>query len=128
VLPLRLAGLWAFGGICGAVLGLVLSLWPGGAPLPVHVWDKLQHVVGYFLLVFWYVGIYPRQRDPLIGAAALGFGILIEGLQALTPTRSAELGDVLAEVIGIAIAIGLARAGLGGWALGVERVLGLAPR
>jgi len=69
-----------------------------------------------------------RGRDPLIAGAALGFGILIEGLQALTPTRSAEFGDVLAEVVGIAVAIGLARAGLGGWALRVERLLGLAPR
>jgi len=128
MLPLRLAWLWALGGVAGASLGVVLSLWPGGAPLPVHVWDKLQHVVGYFLLVFWYVGIYPRARDPLIGAAALGFGILIEGLQALTPTRSAELGDVLAEVIGIAVAIGLARLGLGGWAQTLERLLGFAPR
>ena len=120
--------LWAAGGSAGAALGLVLSLWPGGAPLPIHVWDKLQHAVGYFLLVLWYTGIYPRSRDRAIGAGALAFGILIEGLQALTATRSAEFGDVAAEVVGIALALGLARAGLGGWAARLERWLGFVPR
>jgi VanZ family protein len=120
--------LWAAVGWAGAACALVLSLWPGGAPLPFHAWDKLEHGFGYCVLASWFTGIYPRARDPLIAVAAVSFGVLIEGLQALTPTRSAEVGDALANAVGVAVAIGLARAGLGGWACRVERLLGVAPR
>jgi len=128
LLPLRLARFWRTVGWIGIALALVLSLWPHGAPLPFHVWDKIQHVVGYFMLAGWFVGLYPRPRYPAIGAACLLFGIGIELLQALTPTRTAEVADAAADAVGIALALALAYAGLGGWAMRLERLAGLAPR
>ncbi|MEI8299307.1 MAG: VanZ family protein [Pseudomonadota bacterium] len=128
MLPLRLGRFWAAVGWAGVLAGLVLSLWPGGVPLPVQVWDKIQHATGYFLLTSWFTGFYPRRRYLLIGTACVLLGVCIEGLQALTPTRTAELGDACANAVGVALALVLAYAGLGGWAARVERLLGLAPR
>ncbi len=108
--------------------GLVLSLWPNGAPLPFHVWDKLQHASGYFLLAGWFAGIYPRRRYLAIGIGCICLGAAIEVLQGFTATRTAELADAAANAVGVAVAIALAYAGLGGWAPRLERLIGLAPR
>lgn len=128
MLPLRLRPLWALGSVLGILAALVFSLMPGGPPMPVHVWDKVQHLTGYFLMMTWFTGLYPKGRYPAIALGLVLFGILIEGLQALTPTRTAELGDALANASGIGLAYLAARAGLGRWALWIERHLGLGPR
>ena len=128
MLPLRLRAFWATVGWAGVVAGLVLSLWPGGAPMPFHVWDKIQHATGYFVLATWFTGAYPRSRYPLIGVGCVLLGIAIEGLQALTPTRTAEVADAFANTVGVTAALILAYAGIGGWAARIERLLGLVPR
>jgi VanZ family protein len=128
MLPLRLAPLWAVGGWVGVACALLLSLLPGGPPSPIHVWDKLQHCAGYFIMATWFTGIYPRERYGAIALRIVMFGILIEGLQSLTATRTAEIGDVLANATGVGLAVLLARAGLGGWACRLERAVGLGPR
>jgi VanZ family protein len=128
MLPLRLAGFWAAIGWLGVGTALVLSLWPHGVPLPFHVWDKFQHVGGYFILTSWFLGICRRERYGRVALACFVLGVAIELLQGLTPTRSAELGDVFANSIGIAAALLLAWLGLGGWAARLERLAGLVPR
>jgi VanZ family protein len=128
MLPLRLAPAWAAVGYAGVVLALVLSLWPGGVPLPVHIWDKIQHGTGYALLTLWFTGLYPRDRYLRIGLACFLLGAAIEALQGLTPTRSMDASDLVANSIGIAAALVLAYLALGGWAQRVERLFGLAAR
>ena len=122
MLPLGLHSLWLAGGTAGAAL----SLWPGGAPLPFAVWDKAQHVTGYFLLTVWFTGICGRDRYLMIGVACFAFRVAIEGLRALTATRSAELADTLANGVGIVIALAASYLGAGGWASRAERLLGVA--
>ena len=128
MLPLRFAPVWAAVGWLGVVLAVVLSLWPGGVPLPVHLWFKAQHTIGYFILALWFLGMYPRSRYLLIAAGCFVLGIAIEGLQAFTPTRSAEFDDILINGIGIAAALLVAYLGMGGWALKLERLAGLHAR
>ena len=128
MLPLRFAPFWAAIGWLGVVLAFVLSLWPGGVPLLVHFWYKAHHVLGYFILALWWLGLYPRSRYPLIGVGCLVLGIVIEGLQGLTATRSAEFDDVLINGASIAAALVVAYLGIGGWALKLERLAGLHTR
>lgn len=126
--PLALRPFWLAIAWFGVGCALVFSLWPGGAPLPFHVWDKIEHATGYFLLTSWFAGLYRRERYARLGLGCLLLGILIELLQGLTPTRSMELGDALANATGISVALGAAYVGLGGWAEFVERCLGVTPR
>jgi VanZ family protein len=108
MLPLRLTPLWLAVGYVGVALALVLSLWPGGAPLPLHVWDKIQHGTGYALLTLWFTGLYPRRRYPGVGLAIFLLGAAIEALQGLSQTRSMDARDLLANSAGIAAALALA--------------------
>ena len=123
--PLALRGLWLAIAWLGVGCALVFSLWPGGAPLPIHVWDKIEHGVGYCVLTLWFAGLYRRERYGRLALGCVLLGVLIELLQGLTLTRSMELGDLAANGVGITAAMALALAGLGGWAETVERVLGL---
>jgi VanZ family protein len=126
VLKLRYALLWAGIAWIGVALALILSLWPGGAPLPFHLWDKLEHAIGYLILTLWFMGLYPKARYPQIALGALLLGIGIELLQAPAPTRSMELGDAAADAVGIGLAWLLAWTGMGGWASRIERWIGPA--
>ena len=64
--------------------------------------DKIIHAMAFFLLSFLLnrssSSIERRIRNII---ALLSFGILIEVLQAFTTHRTASLGDVLADLIGI---------------------------
>jgi VanZ family protein len=126
MLELRFKAFWAGIAWLGVALALILSLWPGGAPLPFHVWDKIEHASGYFVLTLWFAGLYPAARYLQVGVGCLLLGVLIELLQGFVPTRTMELGDALANAVGIAIALLFAYTLLGGWAARLERTLGLA--
>jgi VanZ family protein len=69
--------------------------------------DKLRHAGAF--LVLWWLG--RRAGVPAMGLAAglLGFGVLIEGLQSLTPDREASLADIAADAAGLALGAGLSR-------------------
>ena len=89
----------------GAVLYLALA--PNPPQSGTLGWDKLNHVLAFVAL-----GSVARlgvvRPWPWIATALLGFGGLIELLQMLTPTRSAEWADLLADALGIAIGLMLA--------------------
>jgi VanZ family protein len=128
MLPLRLGRVWLLAGWGGVIAALVFSLWPGGVPLPLTVWDKAQHGLGYFLLTLWFAGLYPRRKYLWIALGCFLLGILIELLQGTTATRSMEMADVAANTTGIVAALVLAYVLLGGWAARVEQALGLGER
>jgi VanZ family protein len=96
-----------------ALIGvLVLALIPAS---PGPDWfehaDKLRHAAAFIAL--WAVGRQARLRPGwTLALGLLGFGIGIELLQALTPTRESSLGDVLADAVGIAAGRWLLGAGL----------------
>ena len=92
--------LWRGLGWLGVGVTLVVSLMPptlddGGG----HT-DKLVHLIGYAVLMFWWAQLVPRRRWTL--ALALGlFGVAVEGLQGLTPDRMPDVLDALANTLGV---------------------------
>jgi len=68
-------------------------------------WDKVQHILVFFMLTGLALILFFKQRWRwALGLA--GYGALIEWLQAtLTITRMATVGDWLADITGIAIAV-----------------------
>lgn len=74
--------------------------------------DKVTHVA-VFALTVWAAGrvLAPRTRFPMgwVVIAALLHAVLIELIQGLVlgDGRTAEAGDLLADVIGIALGLGL---------------------
>ena len=84
---------------------LVLSLLPGDKiPIPTTGWDKSDHLLAYAVMAAlaclgW------SGRTLLLMGGLLVFGIVIEGLQAMTGYRSAELFDVAAEGLGLGVGV-----------------------
>ena len=91
-------------------IGALMLLVVGAAsllPVPeVGVDDKLGHLFVYLVLAAWF-GLLVDSRIALIwtGLGLVAYGILIELLQWMTSFRFAEWGDVLANLIGIAIGL-----------------------
>ena len=91
---------WQAGGWAGVIATLVLSLMPptlGGDD--THI-DKLAHLFGYAVLMFWWAQLVIYQRGKLAIAVIL-LGVAIEGLQGLTPDRLPDVLDALANAAGV---------------------------
>ena len=86
---------------------LVLALMPSPPPSIDTGWDKLNHVLAFSTLAVAGRFSFPGARTPvwLLIGGLLAFGVLIELLQMLVPTRSAEVADVLADGVGIAVGL-----------------------
>jgi VanZ family protein len=127
VLPLHFARLWAAVAWLGVGCAIFLTVLPAGTA-PVHIGGAPQHLAGYFVLTSWFLGIYPRARYPLIGVGCFLFGGAMELAQILSPTRHPALADALTNGVAILAAVAAAYAGLGGWAMKLEKLLGYGPR
>lgn len=66
--------------------------------------DLLNHAVAFFTLTVLY-GYAFAHSFRRIGSSLLGYGLLIEVVQSLLPTRYASVEDVLADLFGILIGI-----------------------
>lgn len=98
----------AFG--CAVAGILVMALLPAGngADWFPHA-DKLRHAAAFIAL--WAIGKRASFQPPwALALALLAFGIGIEFAQAFTPTRESSVGDVFADVLGIAVGRLLLRA------------------
>jgi VanZ family protein len=94
------ARLWQIGGWLGVAVTMVVSLTPPVLEESSGNADKLVHLAGYAILMFWWAQLVTRQRWKLAIAVVL-FGIAIEGLQGLTPNRQPDLLDALANAGGV---------------------------
>jgi VanZ family protein len=94
------ARLWRAGGWLGIALTLVFSLGPPALDEGSRHADKIVHLTGYAVLMFWWAQLVVKRRWQLAVAVIL-FGIAIEGLQGLTPDRQPDLFDVLANSSGV---------------------------
>ena len=108
------------------VLGVVVgSLLPGSEVPAVSVSDKLQHFAAYALLALWFGGLSHRQAHGWVALALLLLGALMEVLQGVLPLhRTADLRDLLANALGIAFGIVLARTIAEAWTEKVEAWVG----
>ena len=91
---------WRVAGWLGVMLTLVVSLTPPALDVSSGHSDKIAHLAGYALLMFWWAQLVMRQRWKLAAAVVL-FGVLIEGLQGLTPNRLPDVLDALANSGGV---------------------------
>jgi VanZ family protein len=127
VLPLAYRRLWMTGALLLAAGIIVGSLLPGPMVAVAGGHDKLEHIGAYFILSLWIVGLVDRRWYPRAGLAVLALGAAMEVAQGLlTVTRQADVLDLVADGVGIALALALAYLGIGGWASRLERWLGAA--
>ena len=102
--PVWRLALW----LCLAAI-LLLALM-GKPPRALNTgWDKSNHALAFAVLAFIALNAY-RQQVVLALAGLLTYGGMIELLQSLTPKRSGEWGDLLADAVGLALGYGLAMA------------------
>ena len=107
----RYAKVWlTLGWLLVAVI-VFLSLWPKPPqPLEFEQSDKLYHVIVYMTLMLWFCNIYPQRSSQL--QLSLGFfvmGVSLELLQGMTEYRTFSYTDMLANGIGILLALYLAK-------------------
>lgn len=74
--------------------------------------DKLVHFGIHFILVFFWLVYYARSSSKVklrnvlyIAVSCILYGILIELLQGVTETRSSDLYDVFANMIGTTLGV-----------------------
>lgn len=94
------------------VICVIAVLWLAVMPAPPHMistgWDKSNHLLAFGTLTWLALHAFPqRLKSVLLGL--LAYGALIEILQSLTPTRSAEWLDLCADAVGILLGWGLVR-------------------
>lgn len=101
--PLRRPRLWLGLWIAAIVALIVVCLVPLDSlpPLPDNS-DKVEHLLGYFLLAAAAVQLFGSRRAlslAAIGLIALGIGI--EFAQGYTAYRSSDPADALANTLGV---------------------------
>jgi len=103
--------------LCYALGVLVASLLPASGsglgamgPLGLVAVDLWLHAVGYAVLaVLVAIAVEARNRDALsaVVVAVVLYGLLVEGLQGLAPTRAPSLLDALANAVGAVVGAGV---------------------
>jgi VanZ family protein len=125
MLPLVYRRLWLAGALLIAAGIVIGSLLPGPVVETVGIDDKFEHAGAYFALTLWLAGLVMPRRYAWAALAAFALGAALEAAQGLlTVTRETDGLDLVANGVGIAIALALAYLGVGGWAARVERMLG----
>lgn len=121
---LRWHRLWTCIGIALMIFTLWMALRPDpGVTLDFPQGDKLLHALTFAVLAGWWGNVYPDARGRWLGAfGCLVFGIFIEFAQWLDPPRDADPFDVLADAVGIVLAIILLRTPLARVLAGIERL------
>ena len=106
---LRFSRLWRALLLFAVLALVVLCVLPESPdPLGVRHADKLYHVAGYALLAAGTVQVYAGSALAWRLLALLALGVLLEGVQALLPWRSADPMDALANTVGVLAGAALA--------------------
>ena len=98
-----LLAVWAVP-ICCVVAG---SLLPAANPVMVdigrlHINDKVMHFCAYFALsLLPVIAFRDRRRGLMAGISMFLLGVLMEAGQHFSPGRAVELGDVVANGVGV---------------------------
>ena len=92
--------------------------------LPFSFGDKLEHLLAYGAIMFWFGLIYrARGASLLIAACFVALGIALEFAQGATGYRTFEYRDMAANGIGVAAGFILSRSKLGQLLFVVENFL-----
>ncbi len=103
---------------------LVMGVAPQEASPGPELDDKTVHLVAFAvmtLLAARAVRFFAARRGLPFhllvgGAVAMGIGVILEVMQAFTPDRTPELGDLVADLVGVLL--------MAGGMLAVSRLLG----
>jgi VanZ family protein len=124
VKDLRFPRLWLIGGWIAVVAALIVCLVPGKYVEVANINDKIEHAAGFGLLVLWFCGMYLRSRYWRIAVYFVLFGALIEILQGLMNWgRHADIFDLLADSVGIAMGVLVALTPIGNWPRWLEALI-----
>ncbi len=125
--PPHLRRLWWSLGIALLLVITALSLMPLGGPvIDLPSSDKLLHAFAYVVLTLYFgelIGGGMRGLGRVV-VGLLAYGVAIELLQMLSPPRSAELADLVANLAGMLIGALLLGTPLGRGLRMFERLLG----
>jgi VanZ family protein len=99
---LRFRKLWLFLGFAMVLAIVTLSLLPGKSLPSVPTGDKINHFIGYSLLMLWFSQLFPTRRLT-IAIACVALGATIEILQPIVSDRYFEGWDNVANAIGVSI-------------------------
>ena len=94
--------LWIAGGwlVIAAIVWFSLTPHPLEANIPEG--DKLNHLLGYGILMAWWSQLQlDSSRRLRLAISFIALGIAMEIAQGFTPTRQPDVFDVLANTIGI---------------------------
>lgn len=97
--------------ICCVVVG---SLLPASSPVMVaigrlHINDKVLHFCAYLTVSSLpVIGFRDRRAGIVAGVSMLMLGVLLEAGQHFSPGRAVELGDVIANGMGVSCGVLLA--------------------
>lgn len=82
-----------------------LALIPQSEVPVTTLWDKADHALAFLVLGLLAHRAFIDVRFPtVIAPALLGYGALLEILQALTPTRVGSFSDLVADMVGVLLA------------------------
>jgi VanZ family protein len=72
--------------------------------------DKFFHALAYFSLMGWFAQIFHVQSQRVAFAIAfVMMGVILEYMQSFDPARYYETEDMVANILGVAVAVFLAR-------------------
>ena len=90
-------------GLMVVMYGAVAQPMPGGSTGVLSVYDKLTHTGVYAVLTG--LGLLGRQRPLTLLAVLSLHGVSIEVLQAFSPHRTPDWRDLMANGLGVALAL-----------------------
>ena len=90
-------------------LGMYLGMRPASPPTPIKLSmvDSLYHAGGLFVCIILSYLAFPRWRWWFRGVLIFSVGVAIESVQSFHPTRTADIHDVYANVVGIVVGLGV---------------------
>ena len=102
-------GVWLAVGWAMVAAVVWLSLTPSPPKADFEASDKVGHVLGYGVLMFWFSQLYSGRARMLYGTGFAAMGIALEFAQAALGYRMYDVFDMYANAVGV----------LAGWAAAV---------
>lgn len=103
---LKYKPLWLVVGFCMIAFVVQQTLTFSPMEVGMSLSDKSLHTIGYFCLMGWFMQIYTRTSAKVIWAIFfVSMGVVLEFLQGLGGVRHYEVFDMLANGLGVLIAL-----------------------